>query len=297
MESSVRSLWRKLSIAAALLGAPMAWASPLAVAEQVQAPAWLDRDGQRRPLAPGDELRSGDQVLTGADARVYFRFAEGSVVKLGERGTLGIFSHSVNPRASLTGALDLLSGAFRFTTDAVNKLRGKRNLTIRVSTATIGIRGTDVWGKAAEDRDLVALIEGVISLSRAGEELPIVPMQYLDAPRGGLPQIKELTAETLVSMAEQTEIAASAGASRRKGKAFVTVAVAADEEAALALYDQIRNAGFSVKIRPLPQAAGSTGTAGQWRYALRLTGFADSRSADAALTRLRQQPGIKLPAT
>src|SRR5256885_6612486 len=42
------------------------------------------------PLAPGMELKAGDQLNTGAGSRVVVKLSEGSVVKHGENGSLRI---------------------------------------------------------------------------------------------------------------------------------------------------------------------------------------------------------------
>jgi hypothetical protein len=72
---------------AALLAvaAQHAAAAPAAVVEGVQMPAWVERavtGGIRRiPLAPGMELRGGDEVKTGAGSRIYIKLAEGSLAR------------------------------------------------------------------------------------------------------------------------------------------------------------------------------------------------------------------------
>jgi hypothetical protein len=38
----------------------------------------------------------------------------------------------------------VLQGAFRFTTTAVYKFRGARDVQVRFTTVTVGIRGTDL---------------------------------------------------------------------------------------------------------------------------------------------------------
>ena len=78
-------------LAAALaLAATQALAAAAAMVEGVQMPAWVERGAQRIPLAPGMELKPGDQLNTGAGSRVVVRLSEGSVVKLGENGSLRI---------------------------------------------------------------------------------------------------------------------------------------------------------------------------------------------------------------
>jgi len=48
----------------------------------------VQRAGGRLPLLPGTQLRAGDQVVTGAGARLLIKLAEGSVVKLGENALM-----------------------------------------------------------------------------------------------------------------------------------------------------------------------------------------------------------------
>lgn len=263
----------------------------LAVVEQVQAPAWRQREGVERPLAPGMELRSGDQVRTGTDARVYLRLAEGSRVKLGENASFAMHSRSLVPQRLFKGALDVVRGAFRFTTGALARARGERELQIRVATATIGIRGTDVWGKASAERDLVALIEGKIELSRNGIAVPIMPLQYMDAAKGGEVELKPLDSAMLSRLSRETEIEPGDGAMRvlRTGQPparwQASLARAESSEAALALFDQARAAGYAVAIKPVAHD-------GDWHYDVLLRGFASEDDARRAAERLQRDTGL-----
>lgn len=119
-------------------------AQSAAVVEGVQMPVWLERGGERKPLAVGMELKSGDAVKTGAGSRALVKLSEDSTVKLGENGSLLITE--VNPESGgfFKAALRIAEGAFRFTTDVLAKAR-RREVSIRVATVTAGIRGTDLW--------------------------------------------------------------------------------------------------------------------------------------------------------
>lgn len=285
----MRSMDRLLAVFAAialLLPAAVFAAAPATV-EAVQAPAWRDRGGITAPLAPGMELKSGDVLRTGPGARAYLMLAEGSRVKLGEAAQFTLHSQSIRPEKSFRGALDIVAGAFRFTTGKLKKTL-PREVAIRVGTATIGIRGTDIWGKTDKDGDLVALIQGRIEITRAGQTSELAQaMTYYDAPVGKAAVVKPLDMETFVKLARQTEIMAGDGAARAGGKAHILVAAATSEEAALELYERIRAAGFAVRI--LPRAT----EGGGWRYELRLGGYADAAEADAAAAVLHAMTGLK----
>jgi hypothetical protein len=257
-----------------------------AVVDQVRAPAWVDRGERTLPLAPGFELKSGDVVRTGSGARAYLKLAEGSTVKLGESARFTLYSHSLHPERVFKGALDIATGAFRFTTDALHKVRAQRDVTIRVATATLGIRGTDVWGRADQERDLVALIEGRIDLVRAGQTLELVPMTYMDAPRGQPAEIRPLSLGLLRTLARQTEIEPDDGASKRQGKWGLVLGEYLSQQEALDGYDALRQAGFAVKVRP------RAGADGGWQYVLQLPGFASQAEAAAAAVRIKTVTGI-----
>src|SRR5262245_54516573 len=149
----MKLLTRFALAAIAALFCAAAFAQPAAVVEGVQMPAWIERAGRTSPIAPGMALQAGDQVKTGAGSRLLVKLSEGSLVKLGENGTLRIAEMS--PSKDLFAAtLRVLEGAFRFTTDVAAKQR-KRDVNISVATVTAGIRGTDLWGRSRDDRQIV----------------------------------------------------------------------------------------------------------------------------------------------
>ncbi len=279
-------LFAVLASLAMLLSAPV-FAAAAATVEAVQSPAWRDRGGMTVALAAGMELKSGDVVRTGAGSRAYLMLAEGSRVKLGEGAQFTLYTASLRPEKSFRGALDIVAGAFRFTTAKLKKTL-PREVAIRVGTATIGIRGTDLWGKTDKDGDLVALLEGRIEITRAGQTTELAqPMTYFDAPAGKAAEVKPLDLETFVKLARQTEIMAGDGAARARGKWHVLAGTTASEEAALELYDRIREAGFAARIRPHRVEADG------WRYELLLSGFSSADEAEVAAARLQAATRLK----
>lgn len=269
------------------LASTAAWAAAPARVEVVQAPAWLDRGGMTQPLAAGMELDSGDVVRTGPGARAYLMLAEGSRVKLGESARFGLHTRSLQPEKTFRGALDVVAGAFRFTTAKLKKAM-PREVAIRVGTATIGIRGTDVWGKTDKDGDLVALLEGRIEIARAGQTTEMSQaMTYYDAPTGKGAEVKSLDLETFARLARQTDIVPGDGAADRHGKWRILAGSAASEAGALEIYDQARAAGYAARIRPRSAEGG-----GQ-NYEVVLGGYASATEAEVAAARLRQATDLK----
>ncbi|MBL8381906.1 MAG: FecR domain-containing protein [Burkholderiales bacterium] len=279
-----------------LAGASAVAAAPTAVVEGVQMPAWVERGGSREPLAPGMELRPADRITTGANSRLLLRLAEGSQVKLGENAQLSLerLAQTREDRQTLlSAALDVARGAFRFTTDARARLTSRRAVDIRVATVTAGIRGTDLWGKSAADRDIVCLIEGRIAVQREGGE-PVSmdqALQFYIAPKAnGRPdasrpvQLATVTSEQLAQWAAETEIAAGQGAARRGGRWKLIAAEAAEQGQALAVYDKLRAEGYAATIFP-------TGSAEKRVYQVRLTGLASKAEAEALGARIEAIAG------
>ena len=269
-----------------LLAAQVQAAAP-AVVDTVQMPAWLDRGGETQPLTLGAEVKNGDRLRTGKAGRAYLKLVDGSMVKLGESATLAFYSLTLRPERRFKGALDVLGGAFRFTTDAVDRAGGNRQLDIRVGSATAGIRGTDLWGKSDAQRDLICLIEGHIELSHAGATQDMTdPLSYFVAPKNAaaLP-LARVEPEQLQRWARETEVLPGDGAARRGGKWKLLLGTVDEEKQALAIYDQARAAGYATQIRP-------RGGGGKWTYQVLIAALASAEEAAALAARVRSDLGL-----
>ncbi|MBI2308909.1 MAG: FecR domain-containing protein [Rhodocyclales bacterium] len=258
--------------------------------EAVQPPAWVERGEQRLPLVVGQRLNNRDRVLTGGDARVLLRLSEGSAVKLGANASLRLDALGERERGVFTAAFDVAKGAFRFTTGVFNRFQDRRAVNVRIATVTAGIRGTDLWGSSDAERDLVCLIEGRITVTHPEAEAVSMsePMSFYVAPKGQLPlPVAAVDPGQLAQWAQETELQPAAPVFRPRGRWQVLAGVADSEEAALALYDRIRAAGYPARIRP--QAAGEGG----YRYALLVPRLASRADAEALAARLRLELGLE----
>jgi hypothetical protein len=295
-----------------LIAAPL-HAAPNIIVQGIQMPAWLQRVAITQPLSIGIELNDGDKLITGANGRILLRSADGSAIKLGENASLTVsnLAQQRERKGLFSALLDVAKGAFRFTTATVAKLR-PRDVTVRVAGATVGIRGTDVWGKvggkmsisamekamgksladsdkeAKMDFDVVCLIEGKISVAH-GSETPFVmdqPQTFYVMRKDAAPfPITGLATEQLTKWAGETEIAAGQGASRAGGKWKVQLLTANSEHDAMAAYDELRAAGYDVRIRPLPGG----------QFQLRITQLPSRAEAQALAHKLTGKMGITAP--
>ena len=277
-------------LAAALAAfSQIAPAQPAAIVEGVQMPAWVERGGVRRPLAIGMELRGGDEVKTGAGSRVLIKLSEGSLVKLGENGSLTISELNPESGGLFKAALRVAEGAFRFTTDLFSKVR-RREVSIRVATVTAGIRGTDLWGKSSAERQTVCLIEGAIEVGADGEKPALMDQarQFYRREKGQTQPIGFVEAAQLVEWARETEIEAGRGAARRGGKWKLTLASVETQDAALAVYDQLRDNGYAAEISPAKVGDKQV-------YRVRIANLPSKAEAEALAAALRGRFGVAEP--
>jgi FecR-like protein/sporulation related protein len=251
--------------------------------EAVQYPAWLERGGAAVPLTPGTRLQSNDKLRTGANARVQLQLGEGSAVKLGENAQFVI--GKVEDRGIFHAALSVLSGAFRFTTDALRKSQ-RRDIAIQVKNVTAGIRGTDLWGKSTGERDLVCLLEGKISVGAEGHPQVTLdqPLDFYQKPRDGEPVVAKVDAKQVEIWARETEISKDGPAARQGGKWRVMVGKFATRDEALKLNRVVRASGY-------PAEVGKSGDL----PAVIVPGLSGEPEARALMANLRAIPGVLGP--
>ncbi len=254
-----------------------------AVVEAVQYPAWLERGGAAVPLTPGTALRPSDQLRTGTNARVQIKMGEGSTVKLGENARFSI--DRVDDRGAFRAALSVLSGAFRFTTDALRKAQ-RRDISIKVKSVTAGIRGTDLWGKSTDERDLVCLLEGKIAVGSEGHPTVTLDqrLDFYQRPRDGAPSVAKVDEKQIAQWARETEMSPDGAGARVGGDWRVTVAAFPSRDDALQLNRRVRASGY-------PSAV----AAREGAFLVEIGALAGESEARALMANLRSIPGVSMP--
>jgi hypothetical protein len=210
---------------------------------------------------------------------------DASTVKLGEQVKFEI--RELGPARAdqpFRGFLRLLSGAFRYTTDPEGKAES-RQLEVQLGTATIGIRGTDVWGKSGPKQDLVCLIEGRIEISRDGETP--VPMRaplsvYTATPRKPADSLSAVDMATVQTLALQTELTPGQGVMQRGGAYGVYLYSEAREARAQRRLKRLRKDGYAAEIS-------ITRVEGEMRYRIVVPHFASAEDAGATAAQLAKR--------
>ncbi|WP_371323410.1 FecR domain-containing protein [Dechloromonas sp. ZY10] len=268
----------------ALGGVSTVEAAASARIDAAQGPVWLERHGERQPVLAGMELQNRDRVVTGSGGRVLVRLADGSAVKVGEDGSYAFNAmqqQTQRGRPHFAAAIDVAKGAFRLTTEIFHKYRSDRTINVRSGTVTIGVRGTDVWGRAAADRDFVCLLEGkVVATHPQAEPVSLdTPLAFYGAERGQAPgPVQQASSEQVAQWAGETELQPDRGVQQAGGRWQLRYGPFT-KDAVLAHYDRLRAAGYAARIEPRAAAEGG--------YAYRLK-FEQLRSEeDAAALEIR----------
>lgn len=220
------------------------------VVSAVQSPAWLVHGGTATPLKPGMTVTDGDTLRTAAGGRVYLQLPEHSTVKLGENTefmTPGMQMAKDEQGSMFKGVLHLLKGVFRFTTSLVGHSE-RRHVDIQVGVATIGVRGTDVWGRAGTDGSLVALLEGKISMDMPGHQGMMMeqPMHYMTvaADGAGTKMGMDATPDKVADWAAQTDVAPGTGVLSSDGKWAVALMSSTSDDDVIDLTGKLAAAGY-----------------------------------------------------
>jgi len=107
------------------------------------------REGNDLPVTRGERLYKSDQILTDRNSALELKMLDGSFINLGEMADMFIEELVFDP-IKKDGFMDIkvAVGAFRIVSGSIAKL-GPDLMQLKVPTATIGIRGTGLVGKAS----------------------------------------------------------------------------------------------------------------------------------------------------
>jgi hypothetical protein len=219
----------------------------------MQMPAWVEINGQKKALRLGMNIPSNSSIQTSGNARLLMELEEGSLVKLGENGRLGV-KNLLPPKVKsgiFKASLNVFKGAFRFTTQVIGAKR-QRNIDVKIGTVTAGIRGTDIWGLSDSEKDLVCLLEGRISVNKEGH--PAIemtdPLSFYIAPKGKAPlPVAPVPAEKLTGWVPQTELIDGQGVLIITGQWSLNIASYQSLAGAKALLKKLDNAGYGADIK------------------------------------------------
>ncbi|AOF86308.1 sporulation related domain protein [Hydrogenophaga sp. RAC07] len=260
------------------------------VVEAIQLPAWVERNGQRRAAEPGVQLRATDKAITAGNARMLLRMSDRSTIKLGENSEFVIESLAVRqPQAAgpseLSATLRLVTGVFRYATDYSSKALGnKRDINLKMATATVGIRGTDFWSMSDAAHDAVCMFEGKVEVVRDAK-----PGVMLEKPGAfwvsftGEPEkpAGQATPDQLAKFIGQAEMQPGQGIVLQGGQWRAVAGLMPSGVAANALRTNLQAAGYPAEVM-----------AKDGKFEVRINQLATREDAEVVLKRLQANAAL-----
>ena len=224
-----------------VVGVTTVYAAPVALVEELQMPAWLERGQQRMPLQAGMPFKELDTLETGEADRLVALFADGSLLEVGERTRISIKRLSATVEAASTtfqAFLDVAKGSFHCAGhDTVRTTY--RDVGVRISSIVIGIRqAADICGQSNVQAELVCLIDGTIAVEHPTLDSFVMdkPRTVFVAPKAGKPRpIAPVDPEMFRAWIAATELITEHGITVPEGGWIVQLAAVDDERAARAL--------------------------------------------------------------
>ncbi|MFN3955745.1 MAG: FecR domain-containing protein [Pararhodobacter sp.] len=150
-------------------------AETIGTVERAQNAVFAELAGDRRALAPEASLFFDEVLRTGDAARLEAALIDDTRITLGENATLHIDDFVFTP--GTTGgslALRVVEGAFLFVGGQVEG-PGGGDVSITTPLATLGIRGTTVWGGPLDGGYGVIVLEGEVSVTTEGGSVLLTP--------------------------------------------------------------------------------------------------------------------------
>jgi len=284
----VRGLFAVLFIAAVMCSRVVAAAQ----IEGLQPPAWIEHAGQLQPARPGMTVGAPDMLSTGKGGRLLIRLADGSFVKLGAGARLSLESlqEETTTGGVFRGVLNVLRGAFRYTAGTLAH-SFQRDLQVRLLTTTVGIRGTDVWGRSEDGGVTVCLIEGKVSVRHpAREELMLdKPLEFFVAPKDAPPKpVGKIDPAKLKQWAAATDLSLGQGVILPGGSWIVQLSSHQNEQTARRIEARLLKDGIPVEFTTV-QLRDRT------FHRLQVIGFDTQQDARTFVDRIQGIPGIGKP--
>lgn len=140
---------------------------PVATIIEIEGEAFVSNKlAENTPLEINAPVFETDIIGTGVDSKLHLLFLDDTELTIGENAEFSVKNFTYQPENNRENkaTLSFLRGAFLFVSGQVAKIN-KPDVTIETPVATIGIRGTIVWGGRLDDQYNVFVKEGEVSVS------------------------------------------------------------------------------------------------------------------------------------
>lgn len=148
------------------------WAVPAGVRAEVQSidgAAYAISDNMDRRLAPGAQLREGEQLRTAGGSHAVLHLSDGSIVEVNQRSTLDVGARGHNMTVALNHGAVIVQAAHRTS----------GHLYVRTPDCRVAVTGTVFSVDAGLKGSRVAVLRGSVQVAHAGLRSVLRPGQQL----------------------------------------------------------------------------------------------------------------------
>ncbi len=144
------------------------WQVPPGVRAEVKSidgSAYLISESTNRLLAPGAELREGDELRTAGESHAVLRLADGSLVEVDQRSTLGVGARGRNTTVALDQGALIVRAAHRTS----------GHLYVRTRDCRIAVTGTLFSVNSGIKGSRIAVLRGSVDVAHSGVHAVLNP--------------------------------------------------------------------------------------------------------------------------
>jgi hypothetical protein len=144
------------------------WQVPPGVRAEVQSidgSAYAMNGSADRQIAPGAQLREGDELRTSGDSKAVLRLADGSVVEVNQRSALGVGARGLDMTVTLDRGAVIVQAAHRTS----------GHLYVRTPDCKVAVTGTVFSVDAGLKGSRVAVLQGSVKVAHAGVQAVLHP--------------------------------------------------------------------------------------------------------------------------
>lgn len=139
------------------------WAGAAALVETVTGDVRVEKNGVMSGVQANQRIEAGSTVHTTASGNAVLRFDDGQLAALGNNTDFRIDGYrfdAAKPELDRV-AMSMFRGTMRFVTGLIGS-RNRSAFTLKTTTATIGIRGTD-FAVGVQGGDYLTVTQGAVS--------------------------------------------------------------------------------------------------------------------------------------
>jgi len=131
----------------------------------------------------GLEIEEKDTIKTSSNGKLQIMFADDTLITIGKESEFSVKEYLFDNNTNSKASFGISKGTFRAITGAIGKI-APQNFKLTSKSASIGIRGTQIYAEIKEDLDFVACTEGMITVTS------LTTGQTIEIPAGSFTIVK-----------------------------------------------------------------------------------------------------------